>query len=181
MKVKIKKPVIRIARGKTQFPLRAIDHERFLVGAGSSCQLQLSAADIPMIHSVISPTSQGHRIESLSPCPELFVNGAVTREALLQPGDEFSIGGYRFEYLIGEYEHEFRTTDGQRDQASKPGVTGSIYPNQIEPEDLEELSAADLVARLEQELELLDELGQYDDIPLDDFLGDQPGPNRLSA
>ncbi|WP_296454251.1 FHA domain-containing protein [Rubinisphaera sp.] len=181
MKITLKKPVLRIVRGKTQYPLRAIDIDEYLIGGGSSCQLQLSADGVPMIFAIIKPDADAHCIEAMFPYPELIVNGAVTRRSRLQPGDEFSIGNYRFEYLIAEVEHELRTTDGESAPAKAPKLEDSVFPNRVTKTETKTLSAAQLVEKLEQELNLLDDLGHYDDI-IDEYYSDElPGSERRIA
>ncbi len=181
MKITIKKPVLRIVRGKTQYPLRAIDIDEYLIGGGSSCQLQLSADGIPMIFAIIKPDADSHCIEAMFSYPELIVNGSVTRRSRLQPGDEFSIGNYRFEYLFAEVEHELRTTDGSSVPAKAPKLDQSVFPKQVTKAGTKHLSAAQLVEKLEQELNLLDELGHYDDI-IDEFYHDEySSPERRIA
>ena len=70
----LKKPLLRITRGQSQFPLRAIDQKRFLIGAGSSCHLLLTHAKIPMIFALVQPTDDGCTIEAYHPVPPMLVN-----------------------------------------------------------------------------------------------------------
>ncbi|MCG6157841.1 FHA domain-containing protein [Rubinisphaera margarita] len=185
MKMRINKPVLRIVRGKTQFPVRALDVEQYLIGAGSTCHLQLSAGEIPMMFGMITPEADGHLIEAMHPEPTLLVNGGATRKAVLRPGDQFQIGTYRFEYLMAEVEHELRATDSISPRSERTKLDQSVVPNQLESKKLQELTAAQLVDKIEQELKLLDELDHYDDLEhgytLEFPEGDQSGPNRLSA
>jgi len=84
-----------IERGISQFPMRPILGERFLIGAGSNCQLQLGG-EIPLLHSIIIPEGNHLWIDAVSPAPVLFVNGHPMRESELDRGDVIAIGDFVF-------------------------------------------------------------------------------------
>src|SRR5688500_1252666 len=44
---------LEVRRGRTRAPRRAVRRQRFLIGAGSNCQLQLGGSDIPILHSIL--------------------------------------------------------------------------------------------------------------------------------
>ncbi|MBL4884765.1 MAG: hypothetical protein JKY95_09560 [Planctomycetaceae bacterium] len=167
MKISIQKPLLKVTRGKTKNPFRPIDSDRFLIGAGNCCQLQLSAEEIPMVYAIVHQVQGGCQIEALYSEPVMLVNGVEKQFAILQPGDSLSFGAYEFEYLLDQAEHVLRATD-VADQQVQPVVKQSVVPMQSEPvslipavpEKIEDLTASELVARIEKELELLDELEQ---------------------
>ncbi len=165
----LKKPLLRITRGQSQFPLRAIDQKRFLIGAGSSCHLLLTHAKIPMIFALVQPTDEGCTIEAYHPVPPMLVNGEKKRTAELLSGDQLTIGPYEFEFLVQETEHTLRAVDGETvdevkaEEAEQPEFN-SIIPDV--PSRLTELSAEELVDRIARELNLIEELGDYDDPPM---------------
>ncbi len=164
MKVKISKPLLRITRGKTKFPFRAIESDRFLIGAGSCCQLQLSAGNIPMVYAIVHQVQGGYQIEALHSEPAMLVNGTKQQFAILQPGDKLNLGAYEFEFLIDQVEHVLRATPeevqevAQQPTHSKPQ---SLIPPV--PEKIDELTALQLVSRIERELELIDQLELEDE------------------
>ncbi|WP_437205830.1 hypothetical protein [Planctomicrobium sp. SH664] len=84
-----------IERGQTRFPERPVDRDRFLIGAGSNCQLQLGG-EMPILHSIIIPQGDHLWIDAVVASPELRVNGANVREAELRSGDLVEIGSFVF-------------------------------------------------------------------------------------
>ena len=84
-----------IERGNSNFPVRPIVGDRYLIGAGSNCQLQLGG-DIPLLHSIIVPEGDHLWIDAVSPNPPLFVNGQHLRDGELNRGDVIAIGDFVF-------------------------------------------------------------------------------------
>jgi len=85
-----------IERGISRHPARPISGERFLIGAGSNCHLQLGG-DIPLLHSIILPEEDHLWIDAVSPFPQLIVNGQPLREGELRRGDLLEIGEFVFQ------------------------------------------------------------------------------------
>lgn len=133
--------VLHIERGRTDFPERPINAERFLIGAGSNCHLQLGG-EFPILHSIVIPRDEDLWIDAVVPAPLLIVNGRPVRESLLQRGDVIEIG-------------EFVFTVGKREPA-EPNALESID----EPLPAGELTAAELVDHLEAEMSGFEELDQ---------------------
>lgn len=86
-------PWLEIVRGKTSFPCRPIQKDRFLIGAGSQCDLQLGGTSTPMLHCLILATETEVSIEAFVPAPSLRIDGVATRSAELLGGELISIGG----------------------------------------------------------------------------------------
>ncbi|WP_437224607.1 FHA domain-containing protein [Planctomicrobium sp. SH661] len=84
-----------IERGVSRFPQRPIGSGRFLIGAGSNCQLQLGG-EIPLLHSIILPEKDQLWIDAVAPHPPLVVNGQVMRDGPLHRGDIVEIGEFVF-------------------------------------------------------------------------------------
>lgn len=84
-----------IERGRSRFPHRPIWGERFLIGAGSNCQLQLGG-DVPILHSIILQQADGLWIDSVVLEPALLINGKRVREGELHRGDLIEIGTFQF-------------------------------------------------------------------------------------
>lgn len=125
--------LLRIERGRTRFPERPLGDGRFLIGAGSNCQLQLGG-ETPILHSIIIPDGDHLWIDAVAPHPPLMLNGQRVRESEVYAGDVIEIG--EFIFSIGAAPAE---------QADAPAATQT-------------LSAASLVAALEQEMSQLDQL-----------------------
>jgi hypothetical protein len=120
-----------VERGQTRFPQRPIIADRFLIGAGSNCQLQLGGT-IPFLHSIIVPEGDHLWIDAVVADPPLLVNGQQIREGELRRGDVLEIGSFVFSI-----------------DARPPAATASPRP---EPESL---TAVQLVDGIHSELERL--------------------------
>lgn len=130
----------RIERGQTRFPERPIDEERFLIGAGSNCHLQLSGG-MPILHSVVIASPEGLWIDSVVKTPQLLVNRQAVRESKLLSGDILEIGDFIF--VVEE-----------RSVVTDPTIVDGIENEQV---DLRELSAEDLVDLLNEEMTTIEE------------------------
>lgn len=84
-----------IERGQTRFPRRDVSTDRFLIGAGSNCQLQL-AGNIPLLHSIIIPDGDALWIDAVSADPPLLINGQHVRDGRIGRGDVVQIGDFVF-------------------------------------------------------------------------------------
>ncbi|WP_437193110.1 FHA domain-containing protein [Planctomicrobium sp. SH527] len=87
--------VLVIERGRSQFPRRPIEGNRFLIGSGSNCHLQLGG-QIPILHSIIIPQGSSLWIDAFVSDPPLKVNGQTIRESELHRGDLIEIGTFAF-------------------------------------------------------------------------------------
>jgi uncharacterized small protein (DUF1192 family) len=132
---------VEVRRGRTRAPKRAVRSERFLIGAGSNCQLQLGGDDIPILHSILLVNEDGAHIDAVVPWPQLIVNGAPCRTADLHDGDQFSIG--KFEFAV----HEQRPAGA----AQALAAPSDALPEIAENEDLGALSVAALLERIDRD------------------------------
>ena len=147
---------VEICRGRTQFPRRPIAGSRFLIGAGSNCHLQLGGEGMPFLHSLIAVESGAVIVEAFVPHPELQVNGEPVRTAELRDGDRVSLGA--FEFIL----HGRPVADSAQADESETSVRLERSDDES-VEDLQTLSASELVARIEAaeaDLERYDELRQ---------------------
>ena len=134
---------LEVRRGQTRAPRRIVRTRRFLIGAGSNCQLQLGGDDVPILHSILLVDEDGAQIDTVVPSPELFVNGIPRRAAQLRDGDVLTIG--KFEFAV----HIQQPVDADAGE-ERVGQLSAPDPNLAT--DLTDLSAAEIVNRLEQEL-----------------------------
>lgn len=141
---------LEVRRGKTNSPRRPVRSNRFLIGAGSNCQLQLGGDEIPILHSVLLVEEQGAHIDSLVEHPTLLVNGAPRRTADLQNGDIFTIG--RFEFAV----HVPQPTESDSLENLQADVEADADP-EADLDEVGKLTAAELVERIEQEQSLVNE------------------------
>ena len=84
---------LKICRGKTRFPRRAIDAPAFLIGSSPQCQLRLGGA-IPPNHSTIFSIDGEAVIEAVADAPSLRVNGVECRRSPVRSGDLIEIGPF---------------------------------------------------------------------------------------
>jgi hypothetical protein len=131
---------LEISRGKSKFRSRPVHQGRFLIGAGSTCHLQLGGDQIPMLHSVIEANDEGIAIEAVVSQPPLYINGQHRRSASLFDGDVIEIGA--FEFRIHAEAESIHETD---EAAGLETETDHDFH-----EDVTALSAAELVARISE-------------------------------
>ncbi len=137
-----------IERGRSRYPLRPLNEERFLIGAGSNCHLQLGGS-MPILHSIIVRQSDHLWIDALVQDPPLLVNGQQVREGELKRGDVIEIGTFVFSVA----------------RADLPVASSSPAPVAAAPatplaadETSKEPSPAELIHALVSELDELQEL-----------------------
>lgn len=138
---------LEIRRGKTNFPLRPISGDRFLIGAGSHCHLQLGGEHVPMLHSLLIIEGQQATLEAVVSEPPLLVNGEVCR--LVELSDEDTV-------IIGDFEFVFH-----RLVAIEPASQAAMIEPTL-PCDMDQLpsfSAAHLVALIEEDA---GQIAEYD-------------------
>jgi hypothetical protein len=131
---------LEISRGKSKFRSRPVHQGRFLIGAGSTCHLQLGGDQIPMLHSVIETSDEGLTIEAIVSQPALFINGQHRRSASLFEGDVVEIGPFEFRV------HAQAESMHQVDDAA--GIETEV-DHDFE-DDISGLSAGQLVARISE-------------------------------
>lgn len=134
---------IEIHRGKTQFPRRPVLGERFLIGAGSNCHLQLGGQGMPFLHSVLLVQGNQVTLEAFVPWPELQLNGTPVQSVTLLDGDRVSIGPFEFQVQIESY-----TAAADPDDLYAK-VPLSVAQEAEAEENLKELSVAELIEKIE--------------------------------
>lgn len=138
-------PWLEVRRGRTRAPRREIRGRRFLIGAGSNCQLQLGGGDVPILHSILLVEEDGAHIDAVAPSPQLLVNGRPQRSVDLHDGDVFSIGKFEFQVHVPQ------------PHASLQAVPRQELPVPRSAAELEQLSATELVALIQAEERQIDE------------------------
>lgn len=142
--------ILEITRGKTRNPLRPVLSDRFLIGSAAACDLTL-AGSVPSLHSVIVAEDGGYRWESL--CEQSLIhNGRSTRSTLLTDGDTVVVGEIELTARIVDWSTS-RQIESQDDspQPDTPIEDSSPVPSAAD------MSAAELVDRLEQEIQLVEQ------------------------
>lgn len=165
--------VLQVARGRTRFPSRPICGTRFLIGSAEECDLQLGGLDIPELHSLLVRENDRLRLECLVPTPPVFVNGRQVSEAVLHVGDVIDIGPLRFILRDDEGPHgDGRSAahpESQRrsklaartdESSTRSRLDGALVDEERNADGIADpsaLTASELVDRIEDELDLVDE------------------------
>ncbi len=149
---------LEVRRGRTRFPQRPLALDRFLIGSGTNCHLQLGG-DLPMLHTLLTRQQGRWRVEAIAPEPALLVNGTACRCQTLCANDVIQIAEFEFVFRRGG--ERFRT---ERDAGMHTiGDSGAAHQTVALPgvcrEETGALSASQLVSRLEGELDLIDQMG----------------------
>ena len=132
--------VLEVTRGRTRFRRRPVNHPRFLIGAGSTCDLRLGGEGIPALHSIITVSGRDIHLEAISAEPALVVNGRQIQQTALSDGDLIVIGDVE---LLARLEAGHTPGEAQAAAASAPHA-------EID-RPLSELTASELVELIEQE------------------------------
>lgn len=144
-----------ITRGKTQAPIRPLNREHFLLGAGGKCDLRLGGAGMAAIHSVVVQRDGEVLMEALADQPPLVVNGRVVQSVALQPGDTIEIGAFCL--VLRAYTAPEVALAGGVESVPSAASHAEVgeSPEDSGMQNLQALSAAELCERIEQEEELL--------------------------
>lgn len=161
---------LEICKGKTQFPQRPVIELRFLIGAGAGCDLRLGGDDIPPLHTILIVSEGQLTAETIAGQPLLQINGRNRETAVLQDGDLLEVGPFHFVVHIN---HDRVTRLGQ-DSQSRLIDSSDEFENSLLPET-SELSASQLIDRIEEEFQFVEEFEQKVD------LGEQTLLNEIAA
>ena len=141
---------LEISRGRTQFRRRPVWDKRYLIGGGKRCHLRLGGDAMPTLHSILLVEEQDIWLDAVADTPPLFVNGEIERSVRLADGDAIRIGTFEFTIrrnpsTVSPKPHFSRDADN------------ICSPDEVAAADPANLSATDLVALLEQDIELVEE------------------------
>ena len=139
---------LEILSGRTDFPCRPIQEDRFLIGAGSTCQLQMGG-NMPVVHTVISREGNDLRCVAMTDSPPLFVNGCVIQSATLKHGDRLEIGTFAFSIHRPETLPSQSTNDSAHTLLEEASIQEELQ--------IDQLSASDLVDLIEKEQEMIEQ------------------------
>jgi hypothetical protein len=140
--------VLEICRGRTEHPLRPVQSSRFLIGSGSRCDLRLGGPEIPPLHTLVLIDGAEIWLEAMAPSPPLRVNGRTETSVQIVDGDQISIGPIE---LVAHVSAEFAALTG-------PGESLDLESEDEDEEPaVSELSAKELVERIEAATELVNE------------------------
>jgi hypothetical protein len=138
--------VLEVTKGYTRFPRRPVTHPRFLIGAGSTCDLRLGGEGMPALHSLITVSGREITLEAIAATPALTVNGRQIQTTLLHDGDIIGVGEVE---LLARFEAG-QTPNGAQMISAPAAAIDADRP-------VSELSAAELIDRIEEEEKQVEE------------------------
>jgi Inner membrane component of T3SS, cytoplasmic domain len=158
--------LLRISRGQTRFPNRPVLTERYLIGAAPSCDLCLTGADVPPLHSVIVKEGRTYRWEAMMSRPAVRHNGRVCESFMLADGDRVSVGEVEFAVFIGKF------TEIASELGVDPAAATVNAPVHEPPglNDLDNTPATELVDRLERDLDWIEQFDRRRQLGADALL-----------
>lgn len=139
--------VLEVTRGRTRFRRRPVTSPRFLIGSGATCDLRLGGDAMPALHSIITICGGEISLEAIAAEPRLILNGRPVHTTHVHDGD--IIG-------IGEVELIARLEAGQA-PAGVAEAAGSRITTSEDNRPISDLSAAELVDLIDQELRQIDD------------------------
>jgi hypothetical protein len=142
--------VLEVTKGFTRFPRRPVTHPRFLIGAGSTCDLRLGGDEMPALHSLITVSGGEITLEAIAAEPALKVNGRCIQTALLHDGDVIEVGEVE---LLARFEAGQTPSGAQMISAPPAALAEDERP-------LSDLSAAELIELIEHEEKQIEEFEQ---------------------
>jgi hypothetical protein len=139
--------VLEVTKGQTRFRRRPVTTPRFLIGAGSTCDLRLGGEGMSALHSIITIAGREIAIEAIAAEPVLRVNGRPVQSSVLHDGDVIAVGEVE---LLARFEAGYAPVGATAASAPAPVPDADERP-------LSDLSAAELVDRIAEEEQMIEE------------------------
>ncbi len=154
--------VLEVGRGRTEQRRRPVQSSRFLIGSSQRCDLCLGGGAIPPLHSLISTDGGEVWLEAIADAPELLVNGRVEKCVRLQDQDRLRIEP--FELIV-------HLAGNPRPHSKRKKLRLHRYPKQqIESSNVSDLSALELVERIEAATQLVNDFEQRSRLGMESLL-----------
>lgn len=145
---------LEICRGCTRFPLRPVVGRRFLIGGGICCDLRLGGEEIPSLHSLLLAEDDQIVLEAIVQTPPLKVNGQHVEHAEIKDGDIIEIGTFQLLVHAAQLPQTSISEPHMTQYDKLPEDIAQSIPDETK---LEDLTAAELVERIEQEQAMVDD------------------------
>jgi hypothetical protein len=146
---------IEIRRGRTEFPSRPIARFPFVIGSGDECDLRLGGDQIPAVHSRMFIDEDTLHVEAIASTPALIINGRAVRKGVLLDGDKLGIGSFEFIVRRKTQPSQNISMAALMAEAAIDGFD-NFEVDDFDQDDLEGLSAAELLDRIEKEQAFVD-------------------------
>ena len=141
---------LEVLQGKTKHRLRPLPLGRLCVGSGEKCWLRLGGHDMPEIHSWLDVSLREIALYVFEESPPVQVNGKRVRFALLRGSESLRIGTFEFAIHCQEIEPDPSKLKGPHFDISQTSDVSDHLD-----QSLEDLSAEELIDRLDDELRLI--------------------------
>ncbi len=151
----------RIASPTGRQPIEPIPVGDFLIGSASQCHLRFGDAELPEIHTTLNVSRNIVLLQASTTEPPILVNGVVETECRLADGDMLELGSHRMLFRLASAEQ--RITLDEEEFFQTPVTQESALVQ--DASDVEEL-----VDRLEEQLNLVEELTHSPDEAMVDLL-----------
>jgi hypothetical protein len=165
--------VLEIGRGRTAQRRRPVQSPRFLIGSSPRCDLCLGGADVPVLHSMICIYGAEVWLEAMADSPELLVNGRPEKCVRLKDQDQLR---------IEPFEMTVHLPAGALAAAQSTAPETELSPAQAESTDASDLSAVELVERIEAATQMVNEFEERSRLGMESLLSAVEGRrNRIVA
>lgn len=167
----------RIASVTGRQPIEPVGIGEFLIGSAAHCHLRFGEAGIPEVHTTLLVDRDIVRLRSSTTNPPILVNGQQETECRLADGDMLELGQHRLLFRLAAAEQRITLNE---DQFAVPIDSRESANTQ------DALNAQQLVERLEEQLDLVEELTHSPDDGMLELLkavtqtGDAKPPRQTS-
>ena len=156
---------LEVRDGETADRLRPLVSDRVLIGSGSTCQLQIVADDVAMVHATLTRTPAADRsvwsLEAIAAHPAVLVNGTPVRKCELNHGDLIGLAGVNLELVCADVAADIAANGASNMVPAAESTADEPLP----AADPSMMTAAELVDALDREMQLVSEL--EDESPLE--------------
>ena len=154
---------LEIKQGRTAFPFRPVQGNRFLIGSAGCCDLCLGSQSVPQLHSLLHIDKSEVVLESVADFPLLKINGEIERSKSLCDGDMIEIGRFQ---LVARISSSFSASPLEQKSPERLENVHTI----LEPVDEE--------TRIENEVEM--ESPSDDELSIHHEVSDEATEDELS-
>ncbi|HEV3302970.1 MAG TPA: FHA domain-containing protein [Planctomycetaceae bacterium] len=166
---------LEIGRGRTEHRKRPVESPRFLIGSSARCDLCLGGVEIPPLHSMICTNGAEVWLEAMSDSPELLVNGRPEKSVRLKDQDRVRIEP--FELIV-----HLPANTSVASARFAPSETQQSAEQESKSPEPSELSALELVERIEAATQLVNDFEQRNRLGMESLLSAvQERGNRMLA
>jgi hypothetical protein len=151
----------RIASATGRQPIEPVAMGEFLIGSAAHCHLRFGDAGIPDVHTTLHVAREIVLLRSETTKPGILVNGQLETECRLADGDMLELGRHRMLFRLSAAEQRITLNEEQF-------AAADVKQRAVLVED--GLNVQQLVDRLEEQLDLVDELTHSPDDAMLDLL-----------